>query len=135
MEGDIVTPSFVCTLAYPLSSQNNKELQDARLLALIKGINSQSPSNDMDVKNDKRGQGWAIAYGKRGSQKWSMAYGKRNSIFDKERYSQSPRFYPTKRTFSTDQTYYTWGQKPIKRQQGWHIAYGKRSIFLPEREY
>lgn len=69
--------------------------------------------------------GWKIAYGKRYSNKWGMAYGKRRVDDDNVNdFDTDPSIKPMQWASETGNDW-----KPVysKRQQGWHIAYGKRS--------
>jgi hypothetical protein len=96
---------------------------------LITGIYNKN-LHKSDVESLKRSQGWAISYGKRASPGWSIAYGKRDPIDELQEYSNTrPKYFITKRATPLAMTRMnSWNPTPNKRQQGWHIAYGKRFV-------
>ena len=100
---------------------------DKTLLNLITGIYSTIPYKTDEESSQKRGQEWAIAYGKRASPGWTISYGKRDILDEIPQYSKSePRYIISKRDTPFAETGRNWNFAPNKRQQGWHIAYGKR---------
>lgn len=129
----VILISFIAIQgSYGFSISEDREIQrdaDDTLLNLIQGIYNKNLHNT-DKDSQKRGQGWAISYGKRASPGWSIAYGKRNPMEDLQEYSNSrPNYIITKRATPFAMTRMnSWNPTPNKRQQGWHIAYGKRFV-------
>ncbi|XP_052687584.1 uncharacterized protein LOC128166449 [Crassostrea angulata] len=113
---------------FSISGSNElRKNADDTLLNLITGMYS-AGSYKPDEESQKRGQGWAISYGKRASPGWSITYGKRDSMDDFQQFSAKsrPRYIITKRATPFGVSGFHWNPTPNKRQQGWHIAYGKR---------